>query len=87
MSRAVPGVVHGSRSYLMQDEWARSSRPSRSPPVSNYPGVGPEHAHLAASGRARYETVTDAEVVEAFRLLSRTEGIIPASNRLTRWRG
>ena len=44
----------------------------------DYPGVGPEHAHLAAIGRARYEPVTDGEVIEAFKLLSRTEGIIPA---------
>ena len=44
----------------------------------DYPGVGPEHAHLAASGRATYEPVTDAEVIDAFGLLSRTEGIIPA---------
>jgi tryptophan synthase beta chain len=44
----------------------------------DYPGVGPEHAHLADIGRARYEPVTDAEVIEAFQLLSRTEGIIPA---------
>jgi tryptophan synthase beta chain len=44
----------------------------------DYPGVGPEHAHLAEIGRARYEQVTDAEVIDAFQLLSRTEGIIPA---------
>ena len=44
----------------------------------DYPGVGPEHAHLADIGRARYESVTDAEVVEGFQLLARTEGIIPA---------
>jgi tryptophan synthase beta chain len=44
----------------------------------DYPGIGPEHAHLAATGAARYEQVTDAEVIAAFTLLSRTEGIIPA---------
>ena len=57
---------------------ARCRKPSRSRPGLDYPGVGPEHAHLADTGRARYESVTDAEVLEAFQLLARTEGIIPA---------
>ncbi len=56
----------------------RCRRPSRSRPASTIPGVGPEHSYLAAMGRARYEAVTDAEVIDAFQLLSRTEGIIPA---------
>ena len=57
---------------------ARCWRPSRSRPGSTIPGVGPEHSYLASIGRAEYPTVTDAEVIEAFQLLSRTEGIIPA---------
>ena len=57
---------------------ARSRRRSRSRPGLDYPGLGPEHAHLAAIGRAEYSTANDAEVLDAFRLLSHTEGIIPA---------
>ncbi len=57
---------------------ARSSRPIRSPPASTIPGVGPEHAYLRDTGRARYESVTDDEALRAFRELSRLEGIIPA---------
>jgi len=78
LTRAVPGVVHGSRSYLMQDEWGQVLEAESISAGLDYPGVGPEHAHLAATGRARYDPVTDAQVVEAFQLLSRTEGIIPA---------
>jgi tryptophan synthase beta chain len=78
VTRAVPGVVHGSRSFLMQDEHGQVLEAESISAGLDYPGVGPEHSHLAAIGRARYETVTDAEVIEAFQLLSRTEGIIPA---------
>ncbi len=78
VGRAVPGIVHGSKSYLMQDEWGQVLEAESISAGLDYPGVGPEHAHLAAIGRARYESVTDAEVIEAFQLLSRTEGIIPA---------
>jgi tryptophan synthase beta chain len=78
VSRAVPGIVHGSKSYLMQDEWGQVLEAESISAGLDYPGIGPEHAHLAATGRARYEPVTDAEVIEAFQLLSRTEGIIPA---------
>ena len=78
VGRAVPGIVHGSKSYLMQDEWGQVLEAESISAGLDYPGIGPEHAHLAASGRARYEPVTDAEVVEAFQLLSRSEGIIPA---------
>jgi tryptophan synthase beta chain len=78
VGRAVPGIVHGSFSYLMQDEWGQVLEAESISAGLDYPGIGPEHAHLAATGRARYEPVTDAEVVEAFKLLSRTEGIIPA---------
>ncbi len=75
---ACPGVLHGMRSPCCRTRPGRSSRPSRSRPASTIPGIGPEHAHLAEIGRARYETATDAEVLDAFQLLARTEGIIPA---------
>ena len=78
IGRAVPGIVHGSHSFLMQDEWGQVLEAESISAGLDYPGVGPEHSHLAATGRARYEQVTDAEVIEAFSLLSHTEGIIPA---------
>ncbi len=78
IGRAVPGVVHGSKSYLMQDEFGQVQEAHSVSAGLDYPGVGPEHAHLAQIGRARYESVTDAEVLDAFELLSHTEGIIPA---------
>ena len=78
VGRAVPGIVHGSKSYLMQDEWGQVLEAESISAGLDYPGIGPEHAHLASIGRARYEPVTDEEVVEAFQLCSRTEGIIPA---------
>jgi tryptophan synthase beta chain len=73
-----PGIVHGSLSYLLQDEWGQVTEAHSISAGLDYPGVGPEHSHLHAIGRARYENVTDAEVIDAFQLLSRTEGIIPA---------
>ncbi len=78
VGRGTPGVVHGSRSYLMQDEVGQVEEALSISAGLDYPGVGPEHSHLAAIGRAEYPSVTDAEVVEGFRLLSETEGIIPA---------
>jgi tryptophan synthase beta chain len=78
IARGVPGVVHGSLSYLMQDEWGQVLEANSISAGLDYPGIGPEHAHLADIGRARYEKVTDEEVIAAFQLLSRTEGIIPA---------
>jgi tryptophan synthase beta chain len=78
LARGVPGVVHGMRSFLLQDEYGQVLEAESISAGLDYPGVGPEHAALAASGRARYVQVTDAEVIEAFQLLSRTEGIIPA---------
>jgi tryptophan synthase beta chain len=78
VGHGVPGIVHGMKSYLVQDEFGQVLEAESISAGLDYPGVGPEHAHLAASGRARYEPVTDGEVVAAFRLLSRTEGIIPA---------
>jgi tryptophan synthase beta chain len=78
VGRGVPGVVHGSLSYLLQDEWGQVLEAESISAGLDYPGVGPEHAHLSDLGRARYEAVTDAQVLDAFALLSRTEGIIPA---------
>ena len=73
-----PGVLHGQLSMLLQDE-AGQVLPSHSISAGlDYPGVGPEHAHLAATGRVRYDMATDDEALAACRLLSRTEGIIPA---------
>jgi tryptophan synthase beta chain len=78
IGRGVPGVVHGMKSYLLQDEHGQVLEAHSISAGLDYPGVGPEHSHLATLGRARYEAVTDAEVIEAFQLLSRLEGIIPA---------
>jgi tryptophan synthase beta chain len=78
VGRGVPGIVHGMRSYLMQDEFGQVEEAQSISAGLDYPGVGPEHAHLADIDRAEYHPVTDAEVIEAFKLLSRTEGIIPA---------
>ena len=78
VGRGVPGVVHGSRSFLLQDEFGQVLEAESISAGLDYPGVGPEHSHLADSARARYESVTDEEVIEAFQLLSRMEGIIPA---------
>jgi tryptophan synthase beta chain len=78
VGHGIPGVVHGSKSYLLQDEEGQVIEAESVSAGLDYPGVGPEHAHLAALGRASYERVTDAEVLDAFELLARTEGIIPA---------
>jgi tryptophan synthase beta chain len=78
IGRGVPGVVHGMKSYLLQDEHGQVLEAQSISAGLDYPGVGPEHSYLASIGRARYEAVTDAEVIEAFQLLSRAEGIIPA---------
>jgi len=73
-----PGVLHGARTYVMQDKWGQTI-PSHSISAGlDYPGVGPEHAWLHDTGRAIYEPITDSEAMEAFALCSRTEGIIPA---------
>jgi tryptophan synthase beta chain len=78
LQRGVPGVLHGSFSYLLQDA-AGQVHPAHSISAGlDYPGVGPEHSYLKDSGRASYFAVTDAEAVEGLRILSRLEGIIPA---------
>ncbi|NDB05793.1 MAG: tryptophan synthase subunit beta [Acidimicrobiia bacterium] len=78
VGRGQPGVVHGMRSYLMQDEYGQVQEAHSVSAGLDYPGVGPEHSYLASIGRAEYPTVTDDEVIEAFQLMARTEGIIPA---------
>ena len=78
VGRGVPGIVHGSKSYLLQDEHGQVMEAQSVSAGLDYPGIGPEHAHLAAMGRARYEQVTDGEVLDAFQVLARTEGIIGA---------
>jgi tryptophan synthase beta chain len=72
------GVIHGMRTYLLQDEDGQTLDTHSVSAGLDYPGVGPEHSWLRDSGRATYEAVTDAEAMEAFALLCRTEGIIPA---------
>lgn len=72
------GVLHGTRSYLLQDKDGQISPPHSVSAGLDYPGVGPEHASLKKSGRASYVAVTDKEALDAFSLLSKEEGIIPA---------
>ena len=72
------GVLHGARTYVLQDEDGQTIESHSISAGLDYPGVGPQHAHLAKTGRATYLSVTDAEAMDAFALLSRTEGIIPA---------
>jgi tryptophan synthase beta chain len=78
ITKGRPGVLHGARSYLLQDEDGQTIESHSISAGLDYPGVGPEHAWLAAIGRAEYRPVTDAAAMEALRLLTRTEGIIPA---------
>jgi len=78
ITKGRPGVLHGARSYLLQDEDGQTIESHSISAGLDYPGVGPEHSWLAAIGRAEYRPVTDAAAMEALRLLTRTEGIIPA---------
>jgi tryptophan synthase beta chain len=78
ISRGRPGILHGARSYLLQDEDGQTIESHSISAGLDYPGVGPEHAWLADLGRATYLPITDAAAMDALRLLSRTEGIIPA---------
>jgi len=72
------GVLHGKKTYLLQDELGQIREAHSIAPGLDYPGVGPEHAWLHATGRARYTAIDDREAVAALELLSRTEGVIPA---------
>jgi tryptophan synthase beta chain len=78
LSAGQVGVLHGNKTYLLQDETGQIRNAHSISAGLDYPGVGPEHAWLRDSGRAQYVTVTDDEAVEALRLLTATEGIIPA---------
>jgi len=78
LSEGSPGALHGAMSYLLQDEDGQTAESYSISAGLDYPGVGPEHALLKDLGRATYEPVTDAEAMDAFALLCRTEGIIPA---------
>lgn len=78
VGRGQPGVVHGMKSYLMQDEHGQVQEAHSISAGLDYPGVGPEHSYLASIGRAEYPTVTDEEVIAGFQLMARSEGIIPA---------
>uniref|UniRef100_C5D3D4 Tryptophan synthase beta chain n=1 Tax=Geobacillus sp. (strain WCH70) TaxID=471223 RepID=C5D3D4_GEOSW len=78
ITKGTKGVIHGSLTYLLQDEHGQIIEPYSISAGLDYPGVGPEHAYLASIGRVRYESVTDEEAIWVFQLLSREEGIIPA---------
>jgi tryptophan synthase beta chain len=78
LSEGSPGALHGAMSYLLQDEDGQTAESYSISAGLDYPGVGPEHALLKDIGRATYESVTDAEAMDAFALLCRSEGIIPA---------
>jgi len=78
MTKGSPGVFQGSMSYVLQDEFGQVQPAHSISAGLDYPGIGPEHAHLKDSGRAEYVPITDAEALEALQLLSRTEGILPA---------
>ncbi len=77
-SGGTPGVLHGAATYVLQDDDGQTIESHSVSAGLDYPSVGPEHAHLFETGRAEYRPITDADAMEAFRLLCRTEGIIPA---------
>ncbi len=78
LSQGSPGVLHGSLSYVLQDAFGQTADVHSCSAGLDYPGVGPEHAYWKDAGRVRYGSCTDAQALEAFNLLARTEGIIPA---------
>jgi tryptophan synthase beta chain len=78
LSLGSPGVLHGNRTYLLQDADGQIVEPHSISAGLDYPGVGPEHAYLKDIGRAEYVSITDDEALAAFHRLCRTEGIIPA---------
>ena len=78
LSHGTPGVLHGSLSYVLQDPSGQTADVHSCSAGLDYPGVGPEHSHWKDSGRVQYVAATDAEALDAFDLLARTEGIIPA---------
>ena len=72
------GIIHGFKCYMLKDEKGEVAATHSIAAGLDYPGVGPEHCYLKASGRAQYLTISDEEALEAFHLLSKVEGIIPA---------
>ena len=78
LSAGAPGMLHGALSYLLQDEDGQTVETHSLSAGLDYPGVGPEHSFLKDTGRAEYRPITDAQAMDAFALLSRTEGILPA---------
>ncbi|MCY7916248.1 tryptophan synthase subunit beta [Bacillus vallismortis] len=78
ISKGTIGVIHGSLTYLIQDEFGQIIEPYSISAGLDYPGIGPEHAHLHKSGRVTYDSITDDEAVDALKLLSEKEGILPA---------
>ena len=78
LNAGTPGVLHGSRTYVMDDADGQIVPTHSVSAGLDYPGVGPEHAYWKDTGRARYDSVTDTEALHAFRLLTQTEGIMPA---------
>jgi len=78
VAKGTPGVLHGSRSYLMQDDDGQIIEPHSISAGLDYPGIGPEHSWLADEGRVTFEAATDQEALEAFQLLAKLEGVLPA---------
>ena len=78
LTAGTPGVLHGNRTYLLQDGDGQIKEGHSISAGLDYPGIGPEHSHLKDVGRVEYVPITDAETLEAFQLLTRVEGIIPA---------
>ena len=78
LSAGKPGVLHGSLSYVLQDDDGQTADVHSVSAGLDYPGVGPEHAYWKDSGRVEYVTITDAEALDAFELLAKLEGILPA---------
>jgi tryptophan synthase beta chain len=78
LTKGVPGILHGALMYLLQDEHGQIQEAHSISAGLDYPGVGPEHCYLKDVGRVNYESITDEEALEAFKLLARLEGIIPA---------
>jgi tryptophan synthase beta chain len=78
LAGGAPGILHGNKTYLLQDEDGQITEAHSISAGLDYPGIGPEHAWLKEAGRVEYTAATDQEALDAFQLLCRTEGIIPA---------
>ncbi|MGM7721925.1 tryptophan synthase subunit beta [uncultured Metabacillus sp.] len=78
ITKGTKGVLHGSLTYLLQDEYGQVIEPYSISAGLDYPGIGPEHAHLASTGRVKYESITDKEALQALELLAKEEGILAA---------